>query len=103
MRKLFFGAAFVSLLASAPALAQAVPSLGSRPNPSQALTFGSGAVNTDSTAQAQGHAAAIGVTAGGGGLDGAFAFGGSRVNVLATTPLSPGSGISFNNQSVVRR
>ena len=37
MNKLYFGAALVSLLASAPALAQVGPPLGSFPNPAQGV------------------------------------------------------------------
>ena len=37
MKKLYFGVALVSLLASAPAMAQAGPPLGSFPNPAQGV------------------------------------------------------------------
>jgi len=69
MRTLYFGAALVSLLASAPALAQAGPSLSSLPNPNQVLNFGSGAggVNSASTAQAQGAGLGASATTGTGG------------------------------------
>ena len=106
MNKLYFGAALVSLLASAPALAQAGPPLGSLPNPNQVLNFGSGAggVNSASTAQAQGAGLGGSATTGTGGVDAALASGtGGRINALATPNLGAGSGISFGNSFITRR
>src|SRR5689334_23296622 len=98
MNKLYFGVALVSLLASAPAMAQAGPSLGSQPNlPTSPLRFGPGAVNSASTAQAQGSGIAGAGTSGPAGVDVGLAYNGNRINGFATPTPSSGQGVSFNN------